>query len=74
MRKGDEVEFGITGTLGRFKGVVMNPNGHNGRPEIEVTQTFSRSLNGWVLAEAWPILKDGDYILAKRDKHATRTG
>jgi hypothetical protein len=65
MEKGQEVEFHITGMTARYKGMVENPEGHNGRPEIKVTRMRVRNFRGedeW--AETfWPILKDGDYIL-----------
>lgn len=59
--RGDEVEFHITGMFHCYKGVVENPAGHGGRPEIRVTHM--RDDNKQWAETSWPILKDGDYIL-----------
>jgi hypothetical protein len=61
LRKGEQVEFAITGCIPLFRGVVEDPAGHYGQPEIRVTHV--RRGNEWVPEEGWPTLKDGDYII-----------
>lgn len=61
MKQGDVVEFAITCCIPLYRGVVENPAGHYGKPEIRVTHV--RRDGGWVEEKGWPILKDGDYII-----------
>lgn len=62
MNIGDEVTFHITGVVPLYKGVITIVAGHAGYPEIMVTHV--RVPDGWIPSGEWPILKDGDYILA----------
>jgi hypothetical protein len=56
-----EVEFQITGFIGRYKGFVVAESGYGGRPEIQVTHHLK--FDGWhKVLNDWPLLKDGDYI------------
>jgi hypothetical protein len=64
MQKGDEVEFAITGCIPRYRGVVEDPAGHYGQPEIRVTHVWRGGE--WLEETDWPTLKDGDYIIREK--------
>jgi hypothetical protein len=68
-RTGDEVILAITGMVPTYKGIVKNPTGYCGAPEIEVTQRYYVK-GGWLEEKTWPLLRHGDYVILEEEQYA----
>lgn len=66
LRQGDYVTFSITGVRGLYRGLVLNPNGYQGAPEVRVTQEWNPSTQQWQAESGWPILKGDDFIIDEK--------